>query len=440
MKRASRGFGLFCWVLLTCAAQADDQLVIRAGHLLAVPGQEPASRQTILIQDGRFAQIFDGLQDASSFGEDVAFLDLSEHYVLPGLMDMHVHLLGQVGPRSRTDELFVTTSMKALRGAHYARLTLEAGFTSVRDLGGDSEAIFALRDAVEQGLVPGPRIFAAGNALAATGGHGDVDGYKAELLKLWTPETICDGPHDCRRATRHAVKMGADWIKVTATGGVTSDTATGLGQQMTDDELSEIVRTAHALGVKVAAHAHGTKGIEAALRAGVNSIDHGTFSQSETMKLFQATGAYFVPTLSPGVKIPPTMEGNPFFTDAIKRKAAGAAAAARNSFVNAYRSGVKIALGTDSGVTPHGENADEFVMMVEAGMTPMDAIRSATLVSAELLGVGDKLGTIEVGKEADLIATPDNPLEDITALKNVTTVVKAGRIILHQERGDSPFP
>ena len=433
MTRALQGFGLVSWLLLTCVAQADDRIVIHTGHLLAVPGQEPTPGQTILVEDGRFAQISDGLQDPAGFGEDVAFLDLSKHHVLPGLMDMHVHLLGQIGPTSRTDELFVTTSMKALRGAHYARLTVEAGFTSVRDLGGNPEAIFALRDAVEQGLVPGPRIFAAGSALAATGGHGDVDGYKAELLKLWTPETICDGLYDCRRATRHAVKMGADWIKVTATGGVTSDAATGLGQQMTDDELSEIVRTAHALGVKVAAHAHGTKGIEAALRAGVDSIDHGTFSQSETMKLFQATGAYLVPTLSPGVKIPATMEGNPFFTEAIKRKGYAAAAASRDSFGNAYRSGVKIAFGTDSGVTPHGENADEFVMMVEAGMTPMDAIRSATVVSAELLGIEDKLGTIEVGKEADLIAVRDNPLKDISALGNVTTVIKAGRIILHEE-------
>jgi imidazolonepropionase-like amidohydrolase len=342
-------------------------------------------------------------------------------------MDMHVHLLGELGPNSRMDALHVTTSMQALKGVMHAKRTLNAGFTTVRDLGGKPEAIYALRDAVDNGYVAGPRIIAAGSSLAATGGHGDVDGVKAELLTLWTPETICDGPYDCRRATRYAVKYGADWIKITATGGVLSDTATGTDQQMTDDELMEIMDTAHGLGVRVAAHAHGTDGINAALRAGVDSIDHGSFLDRESIRLFKQTGAYLVPTLSPSYKVPSLMAGNPFFTEAIKAKALAAAAASKANFGSAYEAGVKIAFGTDTGVTRHGENADEFGMMVDSGMTEMDAIRSATVVAAELLQMSDTLGTIEPGKMADIIAVDLNPLEDITVLENVSVVIKDGR-------------
>ena len=316
--------------------------------------------------------------------------------------------------------------MQSLKGAMHAKRTLDAGFTTVRDLGGKPEAIYALRDAIDKGYVPGPRVIAAGSSLAATGGHGDIDGVKAELLTLWTPQTICDGPYDCRRATRYAIKYGADWIKITATGGVLSDTATGTDQQMTDDELKEIMDTAHGLGVKVAAHAHGLDGINAALRAGVNSIDHGSFLDQESIRLFKQTGAYLVPTLSPSFKIPGQMDGNPFFTEAIKAKALAASAASKANFGSAYEAGVKIAFGTDSAVTKHGDNADEFGMMVESGMTEMDAIRSATVVAAELLEMSDTLGTIEPGMMADIIAVDGNPLEDITVLENVSVVIKDG--------------
>lgn len=226
--------------------------------------------------------------------------------------------------------------------------------------------------------------------------------------------------------------MGADWIKITATGGVLSDTATGTGQQMTDDELAEIVATAHALGVKVAAHAHGADGIRAALRAGVDSIDHGTFSDDEARELFLSSGAYLVPTLSPGNKVPATMEGNPFFTDAIKAKAHAASAASNESFLRAYEAGINIAFGTDSAVTPHGENADEFVMMVEAGMPPMEAIKTATVNAAALLGMSDELGTIEAGKLADLVAVSGDPLEDIGVLRRVLVVIKEGQVAMQR--------
>jgi len=415
-------------LLMTAAACANaGTTVIHAGTLLAVPGEEPLSRQSIILDDNRIAEVRDGYVDPATLGENVTAIDLSDKFVLPGLMDMHVHLTGQLGPTTRSEALYVTTSMEALRGAHYARKTLLAGFTTVRDLGADPEAIYALRDSIRDGYVPGPRIFAAGSSIAATGGHGDVDGYKPELLALWTPETICDGPYDCRRAVRHAVKFGADWIKITATGGVLSDTGTGLNQQMTDDELAEIMQTAHSLGVKVAAHAHGTDGIKAALRAGVDSIDHGTFLDREAIRLFKQTGAYLVPTMSPGAKVPAMMEGNPFFTDAIREKAKSAAAASAASFRLAYEGGVNIAFGTDSAVTPHGANADEFELMVNAGMSEKDAIRSATVVPAALLEQSDTLGTIEPGKLADIIAVAGNPLDDITVLKTIAVVIKDGK-------------
>ena len=415
---------LVALALFTSAGADESNTIIHAGTLLSVPGEAPRTAQSVVISGNRIIRIEDGFT-APSEGESL--IDLSDKFVLPGLMDMHVHLLGELGPTSRSDALHVTTAMSALKGAMHAKRTLMAGFTTVRDLGGDPEAIYALRDAVSRGMVPGPRIVAAGSAIAATGGHGDVDGYKAELLTLWTPETICDGPYDCRRATRYAVKYGADWIKITATGGVLSDTATGTDQQMTDDELREIMDTAHGLGVKVAAHAHGTNGINAALRAGVDSIDHGSFLDAESIELFKESSAYLVPTLMPGHILPAQMEGNPFFTEAIKEKAYAAAAASKENVGKAWAGGVTIAFGTDTGVTPHGDNAQEFALMVAAGMSEMDAIRAATVTTSEMLGMSADLGTIESGKFADIIAVDDNPLDDITSLERVSAVIRDGK-------------
>jgi imidazolonepropionase-like amidohydrolase len=429
-----RVFATFLSILLAANVAVSDEhtTIIHAGTLLAVPGETPQQNKSIVIEGERIVRIADGFIDAASMSGNVSVVDWSEQFVLPGLMDMHVHLLSELGPDSRAKALTETTSLAALRGAQYARRTLAAGFTTVRDLGGDPEAIFALRDAIQQGLVPGPRILAAGSALAATGGHGDVDGVKSELLDLWSPETICDGPYDCRRATRYAIKHGADWIKITATGGVLSDTGTGTGQQMTDDELVEIMQTAHSLGVKVAAHAHGTDGINAALVAGVDSIDHGSFLDKESIRLFKRSGAYLVPTLLPSHKVPPMMENNPFFTEDIKAKARAASTAAMANVRQAHAVGVKIAFGTDTGVTKHGENAEEFALMVSVGMTEMQAIHAATMAAAELIGMSDDLGSIEIGKIADIIAVADNPLENIRALEAIHAVIKNGtRIQAH---------
>ncbi|MDA0687075.1 MAG: amidohydrolase family protein [Proteobacteria bacterium] len=409
-------------------AQNDDVLIIQAGTLLAIPGEAPETQQSIVVRNGVIESVRDGYIDGSGF-DGAQIVNLRDSFVLPGLVDMHVHLTGEISPNSRMDALTVTTSMEALRGAYYAGITLRAGFTTVRDLGSEPEAIYALRDAINQGLIDGPTIFAAGSAISATGGHGDVDGVKPELLELWTPETICDGPYSCRQAVREAIKYGADWIKITATGGVLSDTGTGLGQQLTDDELVEIMDTAHNLGVKVAAHAHGADGINAALRAGVDSIDHGTFLDDESIRLFLETGAYLVPTLLPGIKIPETMEGNPFFTDDIKAKAYAAGEAAMTNIGRAFAAGVKVAFGTDSAVTPHGLNGEEFYYMVQAGMSEMEAIYSATVAAAELLSQSDVIGSIEPGKHADIIATSNSPLEDITELERVSSVIKAGKMI-----------
>jgi imidazolonepropionase-like amidohydrolase len=425
-----------CLVLLALepVLAESEVMVIHAGQLLAIPGESPRPNRSIVLRGDRIVDVVDGLIDPEKFGLGTKYLDLSGYFVLPGLMDMHVHLLGEIDLNSNADMLTVTPSIEALRGAKYAKATLMAGFTTVRDLGGTPEAIFALRDAIALGDVPGPRVFATGSYLSATGGHGDMVGFSADLMEFWLPDTVCDGPYECRKATRHAVKIGADWIKLIATGGVLSDVATGTDQQLTDDELKEIVDTAHALGRKVAAHAHGVDGIVAALRAGVDSIDHGSFTDAQAIRLFEKTGAYLVPTLLPGHVIPDMMDANPYFTEAIKEKVRSVSAAANSNFARSYRAGVNIAFGTDSGVSKHGENAREFALMVEAGMTPMDAIVSATIATAALLNISDESGTIESGKLADIIAVSGDPLEDISVLETVDVVIRAGSIAKHCDR------
>ncbi len=426
------------WVLLAAtivgtsaafSAEEDRVTVVHAGQLLAIPGEEVVGERTIVVVNDRISQVVTGFVDATEFSKDAVYIDWSDRFVLPGLMDMHVHLLSEIDVDSHADLLTVTPAIEALRGAKNARSTLYAGFTTVRDLGGTPEAIFAVRDAIANGDIEGPRIFATGSYLSATGGHGDVHGLSIDLMKQWRAATICDGPYDCRRATRQAIKDGSDWIKVTATGGVLSDTTTGTDQQLTDDELQEIVATAHALGRKVAAHAHGVDGIIASLRAGVDSIDHGSFTNKEAIRLFKEKGTYLVPTLLPGRAVPEMMEGNPFFTDAIKEKVLQVSASASENAGRAWREGVSIAFGTDTGVTPHGQNGREFALMVKAGIPEMDAIRSATVISAKLLGIADELGSIEVGKVADLIAVEGDPLKDVSTLENVRGVIKDGRLV-----------
>ena len=409
------------------AVSAADIKVIHAGELLAVPGQAPKSEQTVVVTDGRIMQVLDGYRAASDFGDDAMAIDLKDQFVMPGMMDMHVHIQGELGPNSDSNRLRMSDADVAMQSVHNAKKTLMAGFTTVRDLGASPEQIYALRDGVAKGWIAGPRIIASGG-VAVTGGHGDVDGMRADLMEMYTSKTICDGGDDCRRATRRAVKFGADVIKITATGGVLSDTNTGTGQQMTNGELQEVMDTAHGLGRKVAAHAHSAQGINAALRAGVDSIEHGSYADAESIRLFKETGAYLVPTLLAGDTVVKMASNSNFMSPAIKAKALRVGGDMMDHFKVAYSEGVNIAFGTDSGVSKHGTNADEAVLMQQAGMTASDILKSATVSAADLIDMSDSLGTLEAGKFADIIAMDKSPLDDISALTDIDFVMKGGKV------------
>ena len=419
--------------LAAAPAAAADIAVIHAGRLLAVPGSPPREAQTIVIRDGKIERIVAGYLDAAAAGvagaDAVRIIDLKQSFVLPGLIDSHVHILGETNPRARLQRVEESDADDAIAGAGFARKTLMAGFTTVRDVGaGSGDAVFALRDGIASGDVAGPRLLASGATISVTGGHGDgTQGYRDDVAELLHSDAVCDGAADCRRAVREQVRRGADHIKLTATGGVLSNTAAGLEQQFFDDELKAIVDAAHAMGRKVTAHAHGRDGVNAALRAGVDSIEHGTYLDAESIKLFRKTGAYLVPTLLAGATVvewandpasfllPPqrakALEVGPQMHDMAKRAKAG---------------GVKIAFGTDTGVSKHGENAREFALLVAAGFTPMEAIRAATVGAADHLGKSDVLGSIATGKFADIIATDGDPTADINQLMDVDFVMKEG--------------
>ncbi|MEZ5945656.1 MAG: amidohydrolase family protein [Hyphomonas sp.] len=318
-----------------------------------------------------------------------------------------------------------TTVDQAFDGAGYAYKTLMAGFTTVQDVGGSNDAVFGLRDAIAKGRVPGPRIRASGQPISVTGGHGDINGYSPAVMALFTGTSICNGADDCRRAVRQQVKEGADLIKITATGGVLSNTRAGLEQQFSDDELAAIVEAAHAMGRKVTAHAHGKGGIEAALRAGVDSIEHGTYTDDETIALFKEHNATLVPTVLAGATVTGWVN-EPWLPEASRRKAAIVGPLMQDMLRRAHEGGVSVAFGTDTGVSKHGDNAQEFALMVGAGFTPEEAIRAATVVAADHVEMAADIGSIEAGKLADIIAVDGDPLEDVTELESVDFVMKGG--------------
>ncbi len=420
--------GTFLAGSLAPAVMAGDVTLIHAGELLVIPGATPLKDQTIVIEDGKITAVRDGFVAASEFGETTKTIDLKTSFVMPGLMDMHVHLGGELGNKNEKDFVKLEKTEMAFRSAVYAKRTLLAGFTTVRDLGGEPKISFALRNSIVKGWVDGPRIIAAGFSVAATGGHGDVSGMNIDLMESNTSKTICDGVEDCRRAVRQAVKDGADVIKITATGGVLSETNTGTAQQMTDDEMKEIMATAHALGRKVAAHAHAADGINAALRAGVDSIEHGSYADAESIKLFKKTGAYLVPTLLAGDTVVAMAKNTNILPPVIAAKAIRVGGDMMEHFTVAYKKGVKIAFGTDSGVSKHGTNAEEAILMHKAGMSEMEILKSATVSAADLIGMSDSLGTLEVGKQADIIAMDASPLSDIKELLSVDFVMKGGKV------------
>ena len=408
-------------------SSAAETTYIYAGKVLAVPGEGYLEERTIVIEDGRITGIEEGFIDTRD--ADVA-IDLKDAFVLPGLIDSHVHLLSEWSPDVRWRTVTDTPSDAALSGAANARKTLMAGFTAVQDVGGTNDAIFALRDAVNAGKVPGPRIRAAGRAVAVTGGHGDINGFSPTVMAIFTGDNICNGADDCRRAVRQQVKEGADLIKITATGGVLSNTRAGLGQQFTSEELEAIVETAASMGRYVTAHAHGKDGIDAALRAGVRSIEHGTYLDAETVRLFRRNDAVLVPTVLAGVTVTGWTE-EPWLPPASREKAAEVGPRMLDMLRLAKEGGVRVAYGTDTGVSKHGENAREFALMVEAGFTPEEAIRSATVIAADHLEMGEEIGSLQVGKYADIIAVDADPLEDVTALEDVDFVMFGGEVHLN---------
>lgn len=414
-------------------AAAAEWTVVHAGRLLAVPGRAAEGASSVIVRDGRVVAVRPGFVAAgdagAAAGDTVEVLDLSRHFVLPGLIDSHVHLTGELGPEQKLLEVTRSDAAAALHSLPFLRRTLDAGFTTVRDLGGVPEVVFALRDAQAAGVVDGPRIVAAGASIAATGGHGDVHGFREEILDLWADSSICDGADDCRRAVRAQVKRGADVIKVTATGGVLSETAAGTDQQLFDDELLAIVETAHALGRKVAAHAHGADGIRAALAAGVDSIEHGTYSDAEAYRLYVENGAYLVPTLLAGATVLELAESADFMAPAVREKALRVGRDMRDMVRRAHAAGVPIAFGTDSGVSRHGTNGRELVLLVDSGLTPMEAIATATVHASRLLDMEDEIGTLEPGKRADLVAVAGDPLADVAALLEVALVMQDGRVV-----------
>jgi imidazolonepropionase-like amidohydrolase len=314
-----------------------------------------------------------------------------------------------------------------MRSVYYAMKTLEAGFTTVRDVGSSAQEMYAMRDAINNGWIDGPRIIAAGG-VGITGGHADVSGVSPELMEIYTSQNVCDGPYDCRRAARNAIKYGADLVKITSTGGVMTDRATGTGQQMEMDELREIVQAAARMGRKVASHAHHEDGIVAALEAGVASIEHGSYTGPRAIKLFNETGAYLVPTLLAGKTVATLAVEADFMSEVVKEKAIRVGNDMAGNFEKAHKAGVNVAYGTDSGVSPHGTNAEEAILMVEAGMTEMEVIVAATINAADLIAMSDSLGTIENGKFADIIAVDRSPLENIEELLDVDFVMKGGTV------------
>ena len=407
------------------AAQPDT--LIYAGKLLADPASgRVLTQQTITVRNGRIVSVAAGYTKAPSGAKIV---DLKNAFVLPGLIDSHVHITGEQGPESRLDEFIKTSADQAIDGAGFAVKTLNAGFTTVADLGADAEAILAIRRGIATGIIPGPRIIASAGAVSVHGGHGDANGMPRAMVEVLRPNSVCSGADDCARAVRERVRDGADIIKITATGGVLSQTAAGLSQQFTDAELAAIVQAAHSMGRKVTAHAHGVDGINSFLKAGGDSIEHGTYANAESAELFKKNGAYLVPTLLAGDFVAKeAAKPDSFLSPAQKQKALEAGPKMLDMARRMHQAGVRFAFGTDTGVSAHGDNAQEFALLVKAGFTPLEAIQSATVGAADHFSLSAEIGTIATGKAADIIAVNGDPLANVRELESVDFVMKDGKV------------
>lgn len=407
-------------------AAAPQVVAIRAGRLIADPRTGNGAPALLIVEGNRIRSV---LPADAPVPAGATLVDLSNATVLPGLIDTHVHLAGDPGTdyRQRTVE---TPEHSTLVGAKNALLTVRAGFTTVRDLGSASaQSSFALRDAIREGLVPGPRIQAAGRAIAIIGGHGDINGFRQEVEQALSQQNTCTGAIECAARVRELSKRGADVIKITATGGVLSQQARGLGMHFTPEEMRSIVDTANSLGLKVAAHAHGDDGILGATQAGVASLEHVTFASPETVKVMKEKGAYMVPTLVALTGVSERL-GTGAYTPTVETKGRQALAVWGKQVQEAMKSGIKVAFGTDAGVVEHGRNAEEFRLLVEkGGMTQRAALVSATVTAAELMGLEQEIGTIAPGKSADIIAVAGDPLNDPDSLSRMEFVMAQGKII-----------
>lgn len=413
--------------LTLVSASAGAATLIHAGRVIDAVGDKPLLERTVVVDAGKIVAIESGYRAA---GPGDTVIDLRDGTLLPGLMDMHVHLTMQYSRTSEVDGFKMNAADVALDGALYANRTLLAGFTTVRDLGDDYRASIALRNAINAGKVPGPRIFAAGKSIATTGGHADpTNGWAQRFDGNPGPaDGVVNGPYEAAQAVRQRYKDGSDVIKITATGGVLSVAKSGLNPQFTEEEIRAIVTTARDYGFTVAAHAHGAEGMKRAVRAGVDTIEHGTFMDDETIALMKQKGTWYVPTISAGRWVFDRGQEPGFFPEIVRPKAIAIGPQIQGTFAKAWKAGVRILFGTDTGVSAHGDNAREFRFMVEAGMPPLEAIKSATALPAKFLQIDDRLGTVQTGKTADLIGVPGDPLADVTLLERVSFVMKDGKV------------
>lgn len=417
--------GAFAAPALAAAVPAEP-LALHCGKLFDARSGKVLGARTVVVRDGKIEQVLDGRAEAPG----ARSIDLSQHTCTPGWTDLHVHLGSQSSPQSYSEGFRLDEVDFAFRAVGYANKTLQAGFTSVRDLGGEVSP--HLRDAINQGLVEGPRIWAAGKSIATTGGHADpTNGYNDALSHLIGPPGPTDGVinsiDDARQAVRQRYKEGSDVIKITATGGVLSYAKSGDAPQFTVEEVKAIVDTARDYGYRVAAHAHGAEGMKRAVLGGVTSIEHGTYMTDEVMSLMKQKGTWYIPTIYAGRFVADKAKIDGYFPEVVRPKAARIGALIQDTAAKAYKNGVKIGFGTDMGVGPHGDNAREFLYMVEAGIPAAVALQAATIRAAEVLGVDDQ-GVIETGKRADIVAVPGNPVEDINAVMKVEFVMKDGKV------------
>ena len=411
---------------LSVSSFTSADILLHVGNLIDTNSGEISKAMTIRIVGNKISEVTKGYANSK---KDDEIIDLKQSFVLPGFMDMHVHLAQEYVPKAERESK-IEPEFRALFAANAASKTLMAGFTSVRNLGDGGMETISLREAIKKGLAIGPRIFTSGKTIATTGGHGDpTNGMPKDNYSPPTPEEgVIDSPEEAVKAVRQRYKDGTDGIKITATGGVLSVAKSGENPQFTNAELTAIIATANDYGLWTAAHAHGKEGMKRAVIAGINSIEHGTYMDQEVMDLMKARGTYYVPTIMAGDWVAKKAKIPNFFPALVKPKAEKIGPQIQSTFAMAYKAGVKIAFGTDSGVSAHGDNWQEFILMTDAGMSNKDALKSATIETAKLLRVEDKLGQIKPGMLADIIAVQKDPIRDISTVKNVSFVMKDGVI------------